>query len=140
MYQRILVPIDGSTASRRGLDEAIAVARRTGALLRLVHVVDLQKYAGTLQDAAARGRDLVPMMEEAGEQTLQQARECAERAGLRAETLLCSSLLERPGESIGREAEAWRADLIVVGTQADAGAVAPQILHLAKVPVLVVPA
>ena len=40
MYKRILVPIDGSPTSSRGLDEALALARLTGASLRLVHVVD----------------------------------------------------------------------------------------------------
>jgi nucleotide-binding universal stress UspA family protein len=40
VYQRILVPIDGSATSDRGLTEAIAVARLTGASLRLLHVLD----------------------------------------------------------------------------------------------------
>ena len=30
MYQRILVPVDGSPTSKKGLDEAIALARLTG--------------------------------------------------------------------------------------------------------------
>ena len=40
MYQRILVPIDGSPTSTRGLDEAIRLAKLTGATLHLVHVLD----------------------------------------------------------------------------------------------------
>ena len=40
MYERILVPIDGSTTSERGLDEACAVAARLGSVVRLIHVVD----------------------------------------------------------------------------------------------------
>ena len=39
MYQRILVPIDGSSTSSRGLAEAIQLAKLTGGRLRLVHVV-----------------------------------------------------------------------------------------------------
>lgn len=40
MYQRILVPVDGSPTSNAGLDEAIKLARLTGARLRVLHVVD----------------------------------------------------------------------------------------------------
>ena len=40
MYQQILVPVDGSPTSDRGLDEAIRLARLTGGRLRLMHVVD----------------------------------------------------------------------------------------------------
>ena len=40
MYERILVPIDGSATARRGLDEAIALAARLGSRLQLLHVVD----------------------------------------------------------------------------------------------------
>ena len=38
MYRKILVPIDGSPTAARGLDEAIKLAKLTGARLRLMHV------------------------------------------------------------------------------------------------------
>ena len=40
MYQRILVPVDGSPTSDRGLQEAIRLARLTHGELRLIHVID----------------------------------------------------------------------------------------------------
>ena len=40
MYKRILVPFDGSPTSNAGLDEAVKLARLTGASIRLVHVLD----------------------------------------------------------------------------------------------------
>ena len=40
MYRRILVAVDGSAASRRGLDEGIRLAKATGARLLLVHVIN----------------------------------------------------------------------------------------------------
>jgi len=43
MYQRILVPFDGSATSGRGLDEAIGIATLTGASLRLIHMLDAGK-------------------------------------------------------------------------------------------------
>ena len=40
MYQRILVPVDGSPTSNAGLAEAIKLAKLTGARMRVLHVVD----------------------------------------------------------------------------------------------------
>ena len=37
MYQRILVPVDGSPTAEQGLDEAIKLARLTGGQLRLLY-------------------------------------------------------------------------------------------------------
>lgn len=41
MYQKIMVPVDDSQASLRALNEAIKMAKLSGAALRAVHVVDL---------------------------------------------------------------------------------------------------
>jgi nucleotide-binding universal stress UspA family protein len=40
MFRRILVPVDGSRASNRGLDTAITMAIEQGARLCLLHVID----------------------------------------------------------------------------------------------------
>lgn len=40
MYDTILVPTDGSTASDRALDEAIGIAKLHGAALHVLSVVD----------------------------------------------------------------------------------------------------
>ena len=37
MYGKILVPVDGSETSTRGLNEAIRIAKVEGSQLRLVH-------------------------------------------------------------------------------------------------------
>lgn len=41
MYERILVPVDGSPASSRSLGEAIDLAKNQGSELMLTHVVDV---------------------------------------------------------------------------------------------------
>ena len=41
MYQRILVPIDGSAPTDGGVSEALRIAKQTGASERFFHVIDL---------------------------------------------------------------------------------------------------
>ncbi len=40
MYQKILVPIDGSETATLGLSEAIRLAKNQGARIKLVHIVN----------------------------------------------------------------------------------------------------
>jgi nucleotide-binding universal stress UspA family protein len=145
VYQRILVPIDGSATSLQGLDEALRLAKLTGATLRLVHVVDELKYVTGFETFAAYSSDLLPLMEEAGKKILQQGRERAQRAGITAETVLFASLAGRMWELVVKQAKAWNADLIVIGTHGRRGvgrvllgSDAEQVLRIAPVPVLLV--
>ena len=48
-YKKILVPLDGSEASRRAMDEAMYLAGLSGATLLFLHVVDLNKELPTPQ-------------------------------------------------------------------------------------------
>ena len=64
MYKRILVPVDGSATAAKGLEEAIRLAKLTGASLELVNVVDemslalgVEAYANYSQDVLAALRD-----------------------------------------------------------------------------------
>lgn len=82
MYQRILVPIDGSPTSKRGLDEAIALGRLTGARLRLMHVVDETSFAMSADAFGAYTGDLLTLLREGGEQILADAKAAVEAAGL----------------------------------------------------------
>jgi nucleotide-binding universal stress UspA family protein len=145
MYQRILVPVDGSATSLRGLDEAIRLAKLTGAKLRLIHVVDELKYVTGFETFATYSGDLVPLMAQAGRQILEQGRERALRAGIKAESVLFTSLAGRVSELVVEQARAWKADLIVIGThgrhgvaRALLGSDAEQVLRMAPVPVLLV--
>jgi len=48
MYTKILVPLDDSRASQRGLDEAIGLAARLDATLHLLNVVDARLLIGAV--------------------------------------------------------------------------------------------
>ena len=83
MYQRILVPFDGSATSRRGLDEAIRLATVTGATVRLVHMVDLSRFATGFETAKTYLDEVVPMMRRAGQQVLEDGKARVERVASR---------------------------------------------------------
>jgi nucleotide-binding universal stress UspA family protein len=59
MYQRILVPLDGSDTAHLALDSALALARTMGARLRLLHVVEKLAFAAGL-DPPARSPEPQP--------------------------------------------------------------------------------
>ena len=67
-YRKILVPVDGSPTSNRGLTEAIRLAKDQGAALRLVHVLDelmvvpggeAVVYLGNTVDVLREGSDVL---------------------------------------------------------------------------------
>jgi nucleotide-binding universal stress UspA family protein len=145
MYQRILVPVDGSPTSNRGLAEAIALAKLTGARLRLINVVDVMVFAMEADAFAGYASDLIPLLREGGQKVLDTARMQAESAGLSTDTVLRDGFSGRVCDLVVDEAKAWSADLIVIGTHGRRGAGrlflgsdAEQILRLAPVPVLLV--
>lgn len=120
LYRRILVPVDGSEAAGRGLDQAIRQARAGGARLRIIHVVD-EAVVPTPFLAPAYGDTLYAAMREQGRQVLGRAEAKAAKAGLKAETRLVENTVGRTGEAIAREANDWRADLLVLGTHGRRG-------------------
>ena len=141
MYKRILVPIDGSSTSIRGLDEAIALAKLCGASLRLVHVLDrVPMPAGETYTV-----DVFGLLREAGERIVQQAKARAAAAGLDVSTFLSEVLPGRVCDVVVEQAKESGAELIVLGTHGRrgvsrllVGSDAEQIVRVAPVPVLLV--
>lgn len=145
MYQKILVPIDGSPTSGRGLQEAIKLAKLTGARLRLIHVVDSISFAAGMEAAMMVTGEMLNLMREGGQELLAKARARVEKAGLRVDTVLVDSLAGRVCDLVVAQAESWHAGLIVLGTHGRRGvgrmllgSDAELIIRLAKVPVLLV--
>ena len=145
MYQRILVPIDGSTTSNQGLDEAIKLAKLTGASLRVIHVVDALTFATGSELYGGFASDVIPQMREAGEQIVEKARTRVKEQGVKVDSLLFDSLSTRVSDIVVDQAKAWDADLIVIGTHGRRGVKrlmlgsdAEQIVRMAPVPVLLV--
>lgn len=144
MYTRILVPVDGSPTSDRGLEEAVKLARMTGARLRLIHVIDQYIYA-TGMDGFSMTADLFVVLRESGDKILKACKARVEAAGVPVDTTLLESLSGRVCDLVVAEAKNWGADLIVIGTHGRRGvgrvfmgSDAEQIVRLAASPVLLV--
>ena len=144
MYQRILVPIDGSETSLRALQEAIRLGY-SAAQLRLVYVVE-DVYALDAEGYAVIDFDaLQQAARHTGERTLALAAEKVRQAGKRAEADLLETGGQRIASVIESEARRWQADLIVIGTHGRTGlsrlllgSVAEGVVRVASVPVLLI--
>jgi nucleotide-binding universal stress UspA family protein len=86
MYQRILSPVDGSETAKRGMQEAIALARDQQAELRFLCVVDT--YLPALDPEIAFDVGVLESLRKWGGKVLEQARAAAREQGVEAEVEL----------------------------------------------------
>ncbi|HWI17677.1 MAG TPA: universal stress protein [Vicinamibacterales bacterium] len=139
--QRIFVPVDFSSNSRRALDYARGLAEQFGAALHVVHVCEvptimtpaLDAYAIAYSDWSQR------LGEEAEKQLL------AIKASVGGVKVTTEVLFGSPASAIVESAEANAADLIVMGTHGHGavmhvlmGNVAERVVRTASCPVLTV--
>ena len=145
MYQRILVPVDGSATSNAGLAEAIRLARASGGRLRLIHVIDDQSLGFGMAAFGEYPGNWLEVLRDNGHDVLATGASQAKAAGVPAETFLHDAFLGSVAEIVGKEAAHWPADLIVLGTHGRRGlgrlvlgSDAERILRSSTVPVLLV--
>ena len=145
MYQRILVPIDGSATSQRGLEEAIKLSKLTGAGLRLVHAADALTFATGFEPYGVYQDQVIPWMREVGNRILKEGESLAHAAGVNVDSVLLEDMALPVADTVIAQAKAWNADLIVIGTHGRRGvgrwllgSDAEQIARKASVPVLLV--
>ncbi len=144
MYSRILVPIDGSATSRRGLDEAIALARRLGSSLQLLNVIDARMLIGDVAIYAPPNQ-LLDDWRAAGDKLLADAAAQARAQGVAADVKLRNDPGQRVCDLILDEARDSGAGLIVMGTHGrrglsrlTLGSDAELVVRASPVPVLLV--
>lgn len=144
MVTRILVPLDGSATSQRGLREAIDLARPLKARLVLLHVIDdypiVMEMASAMNVAEWHRRRLAQ-----GEGLLADARARAGEAGVPCDTVLREDTAAPTGDAILSEVRQQGCDLVVMGTHGRRGlnrlamgSDAERVLRAAPVPVLLV--
>ena len=145
MYQRILVPVDGSETSNAGLAEAVKLAKLTGAQLRLMHVIDESPFLMSGEGMAAISTDVLGLLRESGAHVLEQARALVAGQGVAVDTKLFDGITARLCDCVTEQVAQWHADLIVLGTHGRRGvgrmllgSGAEQVARTATVPVLLV--
>ena len=144
MYQRILVPLDGSHTSTLGLQEAIRIALDQQARLRLISVVDEFVVTQNVEGFVNIG-DLIDTLRDAGRKVIANGLALTRKHDIKAEASLRETMGGRVSDVIVREAKKWKADLIVMGTHGRRGinrivlgSDAEAVLRSAPVPVLMV--
>jgi len=144
MYARILVPVDGSGTSERGLEEAIALARRLGSSLHVLNVADARE-PGAEASTYAPSSQLVEDWQIAGERLVPEAVARARSQGVSAQGVVRHDTTQRVCDLIVQEAKNIAAGLIVMGTHGRRGAArlalgsdAELVARASPVPVLLV--
>ncbi|MDD2933220.1 MAG: universal stress protein [Methylotenera sp.] len=116
MYKQILCPIDGSPSSKRGMVEAIQLAKDQNAKLRFLHVVDTF-YPMMDVTAGLNVIEIAEALNKNGKKILKKALDAAQKEGLTtAEAEIRESVGEAVAHFIVSEAKKWPADLIVMST------------------------
>jgi len=133
MFQRALVPVDGSRYMSGVLAHAIAIAKKTDCSLTFVYVVNAEPTATALE------------LEKQKQTTMMIPEECRKKAA--AEDVSASSRVEAgsPAETIVEMAARERFDLIIIGSRGRSrlrtllvGSVADEVMEQASCPVLLV--
>ena len=120
VYKRILVPVDGSSTSKAGLNEALRLARDQKAKLKLIHIVD-ELMIFSSSEAGLNIEPIIESMKRGGRRILARAAKLASARGIRPETELWENATGRVAEVLIGRAKRWRADLIVMGTHGRRG-------------------
>ena len=130
MYNKILVAIDRSSASKDVFETAVSLAKITGASLMLLHVLkDEEKDNSSPSiDSEPKSDNLDSSILEAynrhwhelerqQQQRLEAMRSLAREAAAAGVNTEFTQILGDPGETICNLAQTWSADLIVVGSR-----------------------
>jgi nucleotide-binding universal stress UspA family protein len=121
MYQRILLAVDGSRSSELALSQAIIIATATGAEVKALFVVDDSDVY--FEASYFDPKKLVDSIIAHGRKALDAASARLSEAGVRNSVQLDEKPVS-PGRislTIVAEADAWNADLIVLGTHGRRG-------------------
>jgi nucleotide-binding universal stress UspA family protein len=109
VYKRILVPVDGSSTSMAGLNEALRLARNQKAKLKLLHIVD-EKAIFSSSEAGLNIEPVIEWMKRGGKRILDRAAKLAAARGVRPETELRENATGRVADILVGRAKRWRAD------------------------------
>jgi nucleotide-binding universal stress UspA family protein len=151
LFQKILVPIDGSKSANNTLDKALQLAKIHGSVIEILHVMTLAENLPTEPEMSEKIDTPSEWVEEYltkiridAKKMLSEALEKATNMGL-AGKATSKLLVGKPGDVILYEAANGDFDLIVIGNRGLSGlkefvlgSVSHQVVDESKIPVLVV--
>ncbi|RQG86980.1 universal stress protein [Natrarchaeobius halalkaliphilus] len=139
MYDRILVPTDGSPEVEHALEYAFDVARAHDAVIRAIYVVNAAGYGGLPMETAWEG--ISKALREEGRAAVERVEQLAPES-VEVETAVLEG---SPSRVIIDEATPSSCDLVVMGTHGRGGidrlllgSVTERVVRSAAVPVLTV--
>ena len=152
MFDKILVPLDGSSHSLKALRQATLIAKNFSGKLTLMHVYSVQPIlmpepstGGSLSIPIVTGAEISAMIEagkEVGNKILADGEKAVIGSGVEVEKVLLEG---HPVEEIVRLANEGKFDLIVIGARGVShmremllGSVTDGVIHHVHCPVLVV--
>lgn len=140
MYDRILVPSDGTPPVDPAVETAVDLARRHGAAIHVVHVVRADPIAGVSMESAWPG--VIELGRREGETVLQTVHEHVAERDVPVDSVLLEGSPSREIVSAARDREC---DLIVMATNGRdglnrllLGSVTERVIRHAPVPVLTI--
>lgn len=151
MFEKILVPIDGSKSADNALVQAFKLAKIHGSVVEILHVMTLAENLPTQPEMSEKidtpsewVEEYLTQIRERDEKMLSEAVQKANDAGLQGK--VTSKLkVGKPGDVILEEASRGAFDLIVIGNRGLSGlkefvlgSVSHQVVDESNVPVLVV--
>ncbi|MDO4641014.1 MAG: universal stress protein [Neisseria sp.] len=144
MYRKICALVDGSAASINALEEAVKLAKMSGATILALHVVDLLRMERE-NVLIWEGDELDRKVKEAAQEVLSTAERVVAGSGVPFASKVVTSQGEKMTDLLLEEAEDEGCDLIAMGTHGYSGvthlllgSVAEGVLRKAEVPVLLV--
>ncbi len=114
--EKVLVPVDGSSHSKRALEVACAISEKFECEIYILHVVPMISSPSPYGDITADQPYMA--LEEAGEKILQNCKKFAEELGCNVEVLIARG---DPAEQIINTALESHVDLVVMGRRGIGG-------------------
>jgi nucleotide-binding universal stress UspA family protein len=119
MYQRILVPTDGSDLSNKAVQTAVSLARLCGAELRAISVKEPFPYSALSEMQPVPPQEFYDAQERLANSRIQAVLDAAKAAGLACKGYTVEAL--HPWEAILDHARSEAADLIVMASHGRRG-------------------
>ena len=119
MYQRILVPTDGSAITEKAVTSALALAKLTGAHLQVLAVKEPFPYSALSETQPIAPQEFFDSQERIARARVQRASDAAAAAGVPCEAFTVEA--SHPWEAIVEQAKVGACDLIVMASHGRRG-------------------